>query len=113
MELLRNMQLEKNQTTKKILKNVQRIKRYELCNSPSKICTAFVIDEDIFKGKKIYNCNNLWIAHDPYVKSTTIVAAHLNNNLDHNEQKVWRYYVLGSSSVTRRNIKSEEFAYNI
>lgn len=112
MELLRNMQYEKNKKEKKIVKNVQRIKQYELCNSPSKICTAFVIDEDNFDQKKIYESNELWIECDPYIKSTTIVAAPANNS-EHSEWKIWRYYVLGSASVIHRDIKSEEHAYNI
>ncbi|XP_043259089.1 DNA-3-methyladenine glycosylase-like [Colletes gigas] len=113
MELLRNMQLEKDKKEKRIMENVQHIKQHELCNSPSKICTTFVIDEDSFNEKKIYKCNDLWVEYDPYIKSTTIVAVNLNNDLENNEQKVWRYYVLGSSSVTQRNIESEEHAYDI
>lgn len=111
MELLRNMQSEKNKKEKKIVKNVRSFKRYELCNSPTKICTAFVIDEDSFNQKKIYECSDLWIECDPHIKSTTIVAA--NSDDSNNEQKMWRYYVLGSSSVSHRDIKCEEHAYNI
>ncbi|XP_076234993.1 uncharacterized protein LOC143179584 [Calliopsis andreniformis] len=111
MELLRNMQSEKNQKEKRIVKNVKRFKQYELCNSPSKICAAFVIDEDNFNEKKIYENNNLWIECDPYVKSTTIVAT--PTEFECSEWKMWRYYVLGSASVTHRDIKSEEHAYNI
>lgn len=110
MELLRNMKYEKNIREKRIVKNVQSFKRYELCNSPSKICIAFVIDEDTFNQKKIYECNNLWVEYDPYIKSTTIVAASSHND---SKEKMCRYYVLGSSSVSHRDIKSEENAYVI
>lgn len=112
MELLRNMQPENERKEKRIVENVQNIKRYELCNSSIKICTAFVIDEDSFNQKKIYECNDLWIECDPYIKSTTIVAANSNDS-NSNEENVWRYYVLGSSSVSDRDIKSEEHAYAI
>ncbi|XP_034180516.2 putative 3-methyladenine DNA glycosylase isoform X1 [Osmia lignaria lignaria] len=110
MELLRNMKYEKNSREKRIVKNVQFFKRHELCNSPSNICIAFVIDEDNFNQKKIYECNNLWVEYDPYIKSTTIVAASSHNDF---EEKMCRYYVLGSSSVSHRDIKSEEHAYVI
>lgn len=112
MELLRNMQTKKNKKEKEIVKNVQNFKKYELCNNPTKICTAFVIDEDIFNQKKIYECSDLWIEYDPYIKSTTIVAANSDDS-NNNKEKVWRYYVLGSSSVSHRDIKSEEHAYTI
>ncbi|CAK9802291.1 DNA-3-methyladenine glycosylase [Anthophora plagiata] len=97
MELLRNMQCEKNKKEKKLVKNVQNFKRYELCNNPTKICMAFVIDEDSFNQKKIYECSDLWIERDPYIKSTTIVAANSDDS-NNNKEKIWRYYVLGSSS---------------
>ncbi|XP_048267592.1 putative 3-methyladenine DNA glycosylase isoform X1 [Bombus terrestris] len=112
MELLRNMQTKENKKEKEIVKNVQNFKKYELCNNPAKICTAFVIDEDIFNQKKIYECSDLWIEYDPYIKSTTIVAANSDDS-NNNKKKVWRYYVLGSSSVSHRDIKSEEHAYTI
>ncbi|KZC05611.1 DNA-3-methyladenine glycosylase, partial [Dufourea novaeangliae] len=96
MELLRNMQYEKNGKEKRIMKDIEHIKQYELCNSPSKICAAFDIDEDSFNEKKIYKCNDLWIEFDPYIKFTTIVAAQHNNDTEHSPQKLWRYYVLGS-----------------
>ncbi|XP_050489997.1 putative 3-methyladenine DNA glycosylase isoform X1 [Bombus huntii] len=112
MELLRNMQTKENKKEKEIVKNVQNFKKYELCNNPTKICTAFVIDEDIFNQKKIYECSDLWIEYDPYIKSTTIVAANSDDS-NNNKEKVWRYYVLGSSSVSHRDIKSEEHAYTI
>nr|XP_033336230.1 DNA-3-methyladenine glycosylase-like isoform X2 [Megalopta genalis] len=113
MELLRNMQFGENRKEKRIIANAKSIKQYELCNSPSKICAAFDIDEDSFNEQKIYEFQNLWIEYDPYIKFTTIVAAHPNNNSGHGVQNIWRYYVLGSSSVTERDIKSEEHAYNI
>lgn len=112
MELLRNMELKKNKKEKKIVKNVQNFKKYELCNDPIKICTAFAIDEDNFNQKKIDECSDLWIECDPYIKSTTIVAANSDNSKS-SKGKVWRYYVLGSSSVIYRDTKSEEHAYNI
>ena len=111
MELLRNMQFERTKE-KRILKKAHRIKTYELCNGPSKICTAFFIEEDNFNEKKIYECNDLWVEIDPYIKYTTIVAAHPNDS-EHSKQKMWRYYVLGSNSVTDRDVRSEEHAYNI
>ncbi|KOC69474.1 DNA-3-methyladenine glycosylase [Habropoda laboriosa] len=95
MELLRNMQCEKNKKEKKLVEKVQNFKTYELCNNPTKICMAFVIDEDNFNQKKIYKCSDLWIECDPYIKSTTIVAAN-SNDPKNNKQKIWRYYVLGS-----------------
>ncbi|XP_078034007.1 putative 3-methyladenine DNA glycosylase isoform X3 [Augochlora pura] len=113
MELLRNMQFEESGKGKRIIANAKSIKQHELCNSPSKICAAFDIDEDCFNEQKIYKSQNLWIEYDPYIKFTTIVAANPNNDSGHGVQKVWRYYVLGSSSVTERDIKSEEHAYNI
>ncbi|XP_076650841.1 putative 3-methyladenine DNA glycosylase isoform X3 [Halictus rubicundus] len=113
MELLRNMQFEENGKEKKIIANVKSIKHYELCNSPAKICAAFDIDEDSFNEQKIYKSENLWIEYDPYIKFTTVVATHPNNDSEHGALKAWRYYVLGSSSVTERDVKSEEHAYNI
>ena len=112
MELLRNMQTKQNKKEKEIVKNVKNFKKYELCNSPTKICTTFVIDEDSFNQKKIYESSDLWIECDPHIRSTTIVAANSDDS-NNNKQKVWRYYVLGSSSVSHRDIKSEKYAYTI
>ncbi|XP_076391142.1 putative 3-methyladenine DNA glycosylase isoform X1 [Megachile rotundata] len=109
MELLRNMKYGKDRKENKLVDNVRFFKRYELCNNPSKICIAFVIDEDNFNQKKIYESDNLWIECDPYIKSTTIVAAGSQNGV---KPKMCRYYVLGSSSVTHRDIKAEEYAYD-
>ncbi|XP_017884889.1 DNA-3-methyladenine glycosylase-like isoform X1 [Ceratina calcarata] len=112
MELLRNMQTEKDRKEKRLVKNVKHFKVYELCNSPTKICTAFVIEEESFDQKKIYECSGLWIEYDPYIKSTTIVAANSDGS-DDRKQKVLRYYVLGSSSVSRKDTESEVDAYDI
>ncbi|XP_031837336.1 putative 3-methyladenine DNA glycosylase isoform X3 [Nomia melanderi] len=113
MELLRNMQFENNRKEKKIKKIVSCIKQYELCNSPFKICAAFDINEDNLNEKQIYKSKELWIENDPYIKFTTIVAAHPSIDTKYGVQKARRYYVLGSSSVTRKDVKSEEHAYNI
>ncbi|CAD1473226.1 unnamed protein product, partial [Heterotrigona itama] len=106
MELLRNMQTKQNKKEKEIVKNAKNFKKFELCNSPTKICTTFVIDEDSFDQKKIYECSDLWIECDSHIKSTTIVAANSDDS-NNNKRKVWRYYVLGSSSKPLGKILGE------
>ncbi|KAI4499404.1 hypothetical protein M0802_005664 [Mischocyttarus mexicanus] len=79
MELLQNMRIKENKKEKELIKNVKKFKTADLCNNSFKICTSFVIEEDEFNQKFIYNCNYLWIESDPYAKSITIVKAPLVN----------------------------------
>nr|KAF7437923.1 hypothetical protein H0235_000314 [Vespula pensylvanica] len=102
MELLRNMFVKENKKEKEIQKNPKRFKTADLCNSSYKICTAFVIDEDEFDQKYIYNCNNLWIERDSFAKSTTIVTVppvHVESLPDKQPIKLSRYYILGNPSI--------------
>lgn len=117
MELLRNMQRKDNGRQKRIADRVTRLKQYELCNNPFKICDAFAIDEDIFNQKPVYACCNLWFENQSFVRSPTIVAVpskdHNNYKVEHESINVTRYYILGSASVSERDYKCEEQAYII
>ncbi|XP_032674632.1 probable DNA-3-methyladenine glycosylase isoform X3 [Odontomachus brunneus] len=112
MELLRNMQLKDNGREKQIADRVTRLKQYELCDNPFKICDAFAIDQDTFDRKFAHACNNLWLESQPFVRSPTIVAVPLK---DHESNDIYirkmRYYVLGSASVSERNSEREKYAY--
>jgi 3-methyladenine DNA glycosylase Mpg len=61
MELLRNTEKKTNAEGNKMSNNIQKFKNHELCNEPSKICKAFVIEKDEFDKKNICNNENLWI----------------------------------------------------
>lgn len=116
MELLRNMFVKENKKEKEIQKNPKRFKTADLCNSSYKICTAFVIDEDEFDQKYIYNCNNLWIERDSCTKSTTIVTVppvHVESLPDKQPIKLSRYYILGNPSVSEYNRDHETNTYTI
>ncbi|XP_012219474.1 DNA-3-methyladenine glycosylase-like isoform X1 [Linepithema humile] len=108
MEFLRNMQRKNDGREKQIAGRVTRLKQYELCNSPSKICDAFAIDQDAFDQKLAYACNNLWLERQPFVRSLSIVAVPPK---DSKSYKKTRYYVLGSTSVSERNSEYEKYAY--
>ncbi|XP_046838867.1 putative 3-methyladenine DNA glycosylase isoform X2 [Vespa crabro] len=116
MELLRNMHVKENKKEKEIVKNVKQIKTTDLCNNSFKICTAFVIDEDEFNQKYIYNCNNLWIEHDSCIKSTTIVTVppiHIESLSEKQPIKLSRYYILGNPNVSEYNRDNEANTYTI
>ncbi|KMQ95974.1 dna-3-methyladenine glycosylase [Lasius niger] len=66
MELLRNMERKDNGREKQIARRVTRLKQYELCNNPFKICDAFAIDQDAFDRKLAYACNSLWLECQPF-----------------------------------------------
>lgn len=110
MELLRNMQLKDNGREKQIVRRAVRLKQYELCNKPFKICDAFAIDRDAFDQKLAYACNNLWLENQPFVRSPTIVAVppKYSNDIC---TRTMRYYVLGSASVSEKNFERENHAY--
>jgi len=112
MELLRNMQRKNDGREKQIARHVTRLKQYELCNSPSKICDAFAIDQDTFDQKFAYACNNLWLECQSFVRPLSIVAVPSKDCKSRNSQfKKTRYYVLGSTSVSERNSEYEKYAY--
>lgn len=112
MELLGNMQRKNNGSEKQIAKRVTRLKQYELCNDPSKICDAFVIDQDAFDRKLAYACNSLWLECQPFIRSPTIVAVPSKDYMwVDNYMKTTRYYVLGSASVGEKNSEYEKHAY--
>lgn len=111
MELLRNMQLKENEKEKHIAKRVVRLKQYELCNNPFKICDAFAINQDAFDQKLAYACNSLWFESQPFVRSPTIVAIPSDHDLNEIYVRKMRYYVLGSTSVSERNSEREKYAY--
>ncbi|XP_047356892.1 DNA-3-methyladenine glycosylase-like isoform X2 [Vespa velutina] len=116
MELLRNMHVKENKKEKEIVKNVKQIKTTDLCNNSFKICTAFVIDEDEFNQKYIYNCNNLWIEHDSCIKSITIVTVppvHIESLSEKQPIKLSRYYILGNPNVSEYNRDNEANTYTI
>lgn len=112
MELLRNMRRKDNGREKQIARRAMRLKQYELCNNPFKICDAFAIDQDIFDRKLAYACNNLWLEGQPFVRSPTIVAVPSEAlKSDDNRAIKTRYYVLGSASVGEKNSECEKHAY--
>lgn len=107
MELLRNTQRKNDGREKQIARH---LKQYELCNSPSKLCDAFAIDQDAFDQKLAYACDNLWLECQSFVRSLSIVAVPPEDS--HNDQyKRARYYVLGSTSVSEKNSEYEKYAY--
>lgn len=106
MELLQNMRVKENKKEKEITKDVKKFKTTDLCNNSFKICTSFVIEEDEFNKKLIYNCNYLWIESDPYEKSTTIVRVPLvnvENLVDEQPTKLFHYYILENPNVSKCN----------
>ncbi|XP_011875094.1 PREDICTED: DNA-3-methyladenine glycosylase-like isoform X3 [Vollenhovia emeryi] len=112
MELLRNMRRKDNGREKQIAGRATRLKQYELCNSPLKICDAFAIDQDAFDRKLAYACNNLWLESQPFVRSLTIVAVPSEISKSNDNRAVrTRYYVLGSASVDEKNSECEKHAY--
>lgn len=112
MELLRNMRRKDNGREKQIARHMTRLKQYELCNNPFKICDAFAIDQDTFDRKLAYTCSNLWFEKQPFVRSPTIVAipSEIPKSDDSHVIKT-RYYVLGSASVNEKNSECEKHAY--
>lgn len=112
MELLRNMRRKDNGRENQIARRATRLKQYELCNNPSKICDAFAIDQDTFDQKLAYVCNNLWLESQPFVRSPTIVAVPSEiPKSDNNRAVKTRYYVLGSASVDEKDSECEKHAY--
>lgn len=116
MELLRNMRVKENRKEKEIIKNAKKFKTADLCNSSFKICTSFVIEEDEFDQKYIYNCNNLWIERDLCAKSITVVTVppvNVENLPDKQPIKLSRYYILGNPSVSEYDREHEANTYTI
>lgn len=112
MELQRNMRFKDDEREKQIARRAARLKQYELCNNPFKICDAFTIDQDAFDQKLAYACNSLWFESQPFVRSPTIVAVPLEDyDLDNICARRTRYYVLGSASIRERNFECEKHAY--
>ncbi|XP_029168945.1 DNA-3-methyladenine glycosylase-like isoform X1 [Nylanderia fulva] len=113
MELLRNMERKANGREKQIARRVTRLKQYELCDNPFKICDAFAIEQDAFDRKLAYACNNLWLESQPFVRSPTIVAVPAKDSASDNVNctKTTRYYVLGSASVGDKDPEYEKHAY--
>lgn len=93
---------------------VKSIEPHTLCNTPSKICTAFVIDEETYNGENVDNSNSLWIERNPIETPISIVAAPRIDDCTPQNRLTYRhlrFYILGNCCVTNRNISCENHAY--
>ena len=110
MELLLNIQDKEGQKEKVMVENVQNYKTEDLCNDPSKICTAFSIEKDDFNEKLITQSPELWIEKD--LKSKSFIIQSLPNPETNTKEnilpgKICRYFI-SSSSFLSQNYDSKK-----
>lgn len=111
IELLMNTEKLLNIKETQMKKIIKPIKSHELCNKPSKICTAFVIEKEIFHGYNLITCDTLWIENKTDKSPIGIVAApRIDQSL---KKKLLRFYMLGNHCITNRNISCEDQAYKL
>ena len=102
MELLLNTEQREGQKEKKMVKNIKFCKSHELCNDPSKICTAFNIEIDDFHKNHISECTELWIEKNLNEKSLIIVtlpSPECPKDVEHSGKRC-RYYISGNTCVS-------------
>ncbi|KAK0097036.1 hypothetical protein PV326_003526 [Microctonus aethiopoides] len=99
IELLMNMRKIPNVKETYMASIVKSIEPHTLCNTPSKICTAFVIDEETYNGENVDNSNSLWIERNPNQSPISIVAApRIDDRTPQNRlaYRHLRFYILGN-----------------
>ncbi|XP_063971965.1 DNA-3-methyladenine glycosylase-like isoform X2 [Diachasmimorpha longicaudata] len=100
------------QKSKNKEKKIKDFHIYELCNGPSKLCTAFQIDKDCCKYS-LCTWKKMWIEDDPsYPREDMRIIKTARIGIDSVgaewASKPLRFYIYGNSSVSKRDKKSEE-----
>ncbi|XP_077980059.1 uncharacterized protein LOC144435337 [Glandiceps talaboti] len=86
------------------------LKDHELCNGPSKLCQAMIIDKPTYNKKDITTCDTLWLEEGEAVDEDTIVKCP-RIGIDYAKEwasKPLRFYTLGCQSVSVRNKEAEK-----
>ncbi|XP_033214933.1 putative 3-methyladenine DNA glycosylase [Belonocnema kinseyi] len=112
MELLLNTQEKEGQKEKEMVENIQNYKTQDLCNHPSKICTAFNIEKDEFNEKLITQSTELWIEKDSKPKSLIILSLpnlEINPKANPMHGKRCRYFISGSPFLSQNYQSDEKF----
>ncbi|XP_024940955.1 putative 3-methyladenine DNA glycosylase isoform X3 [Cephus cinctus] len=114
MELLRNICVIEGRKEKKMINNIKSLESHELCNGPSEICTALDIDDETFRDANIVTCHGLWIENNSSVEKLNIVATPQIENEPSKFKKpskqLLRFYILGNSCISQRNVLYEKDA---
>ncbi|XP_011307098.1 DNA-3-methyladenine glycosylase-like isoform X2 [Fopius arisanus] len=93
-------------------KRTKDFRTHELCNGPSKLCTAFRINKDSCKYS-LCTWKKMWIEEDPgypredikIIKTSRIGIESVGAEWS---KKPLRFYIYGNSSVSKRDKKSED-----
>lgn len=109
VELLRNTESKMGESVKLMKERVETVELHELCNDPSKICTAFAIDIDDLGGKNLWSSSYIWLENNSIEESFLIVAAPRTS--DESITTNSRFYILGNPCVSYRNPEFEDLAY--
>lgn len=95
-------------------KRKKELKTHELCNGPSKLCISFQITKKDCNKIDLGNNEDLWVEHayntDSNNEITIVTSSRIGIESAGQEwaQKPLRFYVLNSSSVSRRDKIVEE-----
>lgn len=111
---MRNTRWKKGSKEKVIREKSRNLKAHELCNGPSKLCTAFVIDKETFNEKDITKCYGIWIENDESDSDTpfAVIAAPrvgIESAGPRWAAKPLRFYIFENPSVSHRNFACENW----
>ena len=87
------------------------LKDHQLCNGPSKLCTAFSITKNEFDKTDLISSNKLWIEDNINIEDGDVVISSrigLDKQSDEWKNKPWRFYILNNKSVSVRDKVAEQ-----
>jgi len=104
---MQELRMKKRKSTK-----AKALKEHELCNGPSKLCASMDIRKDNCNTLDFCENDELWIETDPDFKNDfqTVKTARVGIDLAGPvwSKKPFRFYILGCSSISKRDTKAED-----
>ncbi|XP_021942418.1 DNA-3-methyladenine glycosylase-like isoform X3 [Zootermopsis nevadensis] len=115
LEGLEFMHLERGKRKKSTSSKPKELKAHELCSGPAKLCMSFNITKSLCNEQDLTAWDGLWVEEDESNQKSLdpchIVTSHrigIDSVGREWASKPFRFYLLGNSSVSRRDEASEE-----
>jgi DNA-3-methyladenine glycosylase len=105
LEALAYMQLER-QKGRKASSSQKELKAHDLCNGPAKLCMSFSITKSSCNEQDLTTWDGMWIQEDESFVPCDIVTSHrigIDSVGSEWASKPLRFYLMGNSSVSRRD----------
>jgi len=89
----------------------KELQAHDLCNGPAKLCTSFSITKSLCNEQDLTVWDGMWIEEDESEEALHIVTSHrigIDSVDTEWSSKPFRFYLLGNSSVSRRDEVGEK-----